>query len=265
MINFQEKFLKNKYTKWYMQIINKALLENRVKLKYCDDNYIYYERHHILPKSIYPEYKSIYKFKWNIVLLTLREHFLCHHLLTKMFSEKSNISKMYRAWKLILKYNKLKMTENREKIYKSFKTWYKHSDETKVKMSKAKKGIPLSESHKKSLKEKRSYMYTEERSEKLIKALKGRKLDKSHYENVCNAINNRSIEIKKVIYSKVSDKLKIVAQNRTPEQIKKAGDAKKGKIAISKNNTIKYIGKEDFIVYQINGWEMGFPKREIKS
>lgn len=42
----------------------------------------YYERHHILPKSLFPLWT---KRKSNIVLLTAREHFFCHQLLTKIY------------------------------------------------------------------------------------------------------------------------------------------------------------------------------------
>jgi DNA-binding transcriptional regulator YhcF (GntR family) len=65
------------YRKIYMLIINKAKLENRKK-----KNGIYFELHHILPKSLFP----LWKFKKaNKVLLTAREHFFCHQLLTKIF------------------------------------------------------------------------------------------------------------------------------------------------------------------------------------
>ena len=42
----------------------------------------YTERHHILPKAIFPEYKSE---SWNIVKLSAKDHFLAHYLLFKMF------------------------------------------------------------------------------------------------------------------------------------------------------------------------------------
>ena len=72
-------FLENKYTKWYWNIIERALSRKA-------DVAIVTERHHILPKGKYmfPEFKSLKMNKWNGVDLTLREHFLCHLLLTKM-------------------------------------------------------------------------------------------------------------------------------------------------------------------------------------
>lgn len=79
-------FLNNKYTKWYFSIIEKSL--NRLPI----DGY--YENHHILPKSIYPEFKSE---KWNLVRLTSREHFICHILLTKMVENEFKIKMIHAA------------------------------------------------------------------------------------------------------------------------------------------------------------------------
>tara|TARA_B100000508_G_C11422366_1_gene259025 strand:- start:182 stop:952 length:771 start_codon:yes stop_codon:yes gene_type:complete len=68
--------IKNKYYRIYFKIIQKAKNEQRKKGK------TYYEGHHVYPKSIYPKRKD------DIVLLTAKEHFVCHLLLTKMFDEK---------------------------------------------------------------------------------------------------------------------------------------------------------------------------------
>ena len=69
------KFLQNKYTKWYFNIISKA--QNRDTLGYV-------EKHHIIPKSLGGNNEQT-----NLVKLTAREHFVCHWLLTKMVIEKS--------------------------------------------------------------------------------------------------------------------------------------------------------------------------------
>ncbi len=65
-------FLDNKYTKWYNSIIDKA--KSRIL---CSS--IYTEKHHIIPKSMNGSNDVN-----NIVILTPREHFVCHLLLTKM-------------------------------------------------------------------------------------------------------------------------------------------------------------------------------------
>ena len=65
------------YRKIYIKIIRNAKNQNRRK---CDGNY--YEQHHILPKSLFPFWA---KRKSNLVLLTAREHFFVHELLTKIY------------------------------------------------------------------------------------------------------------------------------------------------------------------------------------
>jgi hypothetical protein len=71
-------FIKNTfYGKLYKRIIFNALFQKRIKSK---NNY--YEAHHILPRCLYPEYEDS---KDNLVLLTGREHYLCHYILTKIY------------------------------------------------------------------------------------------------------------------------------------------------------------------------------------
>lgn len=69
------------YRHIYMLIIERAKSEEKsgLRKKYNGE---YYERHHILPKSLFPLWA---KEKRNIVLLTFREHFFCHQLLTKIY------------------------------------------------------------------------------------------------------------------------------------------------------------------------------------
>lgn len=71
----------SKYYNWYVDICQHALL--RVL-----PNDAYVEIHHILPKSIFPEYS---KDPDNLVKLTAREHFICHWLLTKIISTPKSI------------------------------------------------------------------------------------------------------------------------------------------------------------------------------
>ena len=63
-------FLTNKYTTWYNSLIERAV--NRTLAGYT-------ETHHIIPKSLGGQDS-----KENLVILTAREHFICHLLLTKM-------------------------------------------------------------------------------------------------------------------------------------------------------------------------------------
>jgi hypothetical protein len=63
-------FIDNKYTRWYYNIVN--LAKERTITGYT-------EKHHIIPKSCGGDNS-----KENLVVLTAKEHFICHLLLTKM-------------------------------------------------------------------------------------------------------------------------------------------------------------------------------------
>lgn len=76
-------FTENKYSKWYNSIITKALL--RI------DNDGYTEKHHILPRSLGGSDDPT-----NLVILTAKEHFVCHLLLPK-FTEGLDRHKMIYA------------------------------------------------------------------------------------------------------------------------------------------------------------------------
>ena len=67
------------YCKIYMSIIFKASAENEQRLCNKQKGH-YYERHHIIPKSLGGSNAND-----NVIILTAREHFICHWLLVKMY------------------------------------------------------------------------------------------------------------------------------------------------------------------------------------
>ena len=69
------------YRHAYCVIISHAKSEEKLGLR-KKGNGEYYEAHHILPKSLFPLWE---KRSSNLVLLTAREHFFCHQLLTKIY------------------------------------------------------------------------------------------------------------------------------------------------------------------------------------
>jgi hypothetical protein len=80
--------INNKYTKWYLKIIENA--QNRASTKKEAKELLgYVEGHHIIPRSIHKNK--------DIVYLTPREHFICHLLLTKMVISSDHKQKMYFA------------------------------------------------------------------------------------------------------------------------------------------------------------------------
>lgn len=69
------------YRRVYALIVSRAKQEEKSGLR-KKGNGNYYEAHHILPRSLFPNW---IKRKSNVVLLTAREHFFCHQLLTKIY------------------------------------------------------------------------------------------------------------------------------------------------------------------------------------
>jgi hypothetical protein len=88
-----ENFLQNKYTKYYVGIVQ-SIRDRGVVCKAEAKRLLgYVESHHIFPVSLYPE---LSKDKSNLIFCTAREHFLLHRLLGKMTVGKDH-NKMLRA------------------------------------------------------------------------------------------------------------------------------------------------------------------------
>lgn len=81
-------FMDNKYKRWYFDIMQNA--QNRKTPT------VYTETHHIIPKSLggTDDYD-------NLVCLTAKEHYVVHHLLTKMTSTLIERGKMWNAFFLM--------------------------------------------------------------------------------------------------------------------------------------------------------------------
>jgi len=136
-------FIDNKYYKWYQQIIARG------KSRLVDPT-SYYEKHHIIPKSMGGNNK-----KENLVLLTAREHFICHWLLTKCVSE--GVDKMnYALWSMMNVENEFhqryKITS---RIYENLRT------KLAIVFSNQHKGKPKSDEHRKKISETRKRLIAE--------------------------------------------------------------------------------------------------------
>ena len=129
----------------YHKIINRAKSKDRIKLSKDHPNYIYYEAHHIIPKCLGGKGRCD-QWKWhpNIVLLTPKEHFICHLLLSYVHPENSKIissswlmcnstytkSGQPRYQPASRTYERLRLLKNKAKV----------SDKTRKKQSLAQKG-----------------------------------------------------------------------------------------------------------------------------
>jgi len=87
------------YLSIYNSIIKNAKRQGRKKTKPSNPNHIYYEKHHIIPRCIMKDRNREYLMdqKWNLVLLTAREHFICHRLLVKITKDTKYYYKMIYA------------------------------------------------------------------------------------------------------------------------------------------------------------------------
>lgn len=118
------------YIEIYNKIIEKAKSENR-KLK-CG---VYYEKHHIKPRSLF---KDLSKDTNNIILLTAKEHFICHVLLEKIYDCRQM---KYAIWRMC-----------NDGKYKVSARYYEYiKQKIAVESSKLNKGKKLSEEHKRKI------------------------------------------------------------------------------------------------------------------
>jgi len=140
-----------KYIATYNKIIFKAKLSNRFK-----STEHYYEAHHILPTSLGGSDE-----KFNKVLLTAREHFICHMLLYFHYRSINNVEatlSMAHAFQMMS--NRMTTNSNTYAIAKKAAskamTGTKHKQSTKDKISQALMGTVCSDSKKKAIGEKNS-------------------------------------------------------------------------------------------------------------
>lgn len=181
----QKQTLDNKYTKWYINIVRDAL--KRINID------VYTENHHILPKCFKLGGE---KDKRNIVILTAREHFVCHQLLVRMTDDKvlklklscaalrmafSNGVDRYKISSIVFSQIKEQLSRN-----KLGSIGYKWTDEQREKLKNRPhgftKGMTHTEETKLKIKEKRKLQIMSPRSpetkEKLRRALIGKSRSK---------------------------------------------------------------------------------------
>lgn len=124
------------YQKIYDQIIDRAKRENRL---YGKD--VYYERHHIIPKCMGGEgHVRQWKTHPNMVVLTAREHFICHWLLCRIYPDNKKLAHAF--W-----FMTKQKSDNQQRDYKVNSRTYaeavsnlKFTEEHKEKLSKWRRG-----------------------------------------------------------------------------------------------------------------------------
>ena len=166
-------FIKNKYSKYYYNIVERA--KSRTL---SPDTYV--EIHHIIPKSFF---KCRSKTGWldgdpessdNKVKLTAKEHITCHRLLVRMTNNVAKSKMAFAAWRMVFACKRHKRDRVSSRTYESAKLdmisahkankgSYKHSAKSKQKISRGNKGKRLGQK------------LSKEWSENISKALTGKK------------------------------------------------------------------------------------------
>ena len=163
-------FILNKYTQTYYRITDRARRRALPKEMYT-------EKHHIIPDSLGGDSS-----KENIAVLTAREHFICHWLLTKMLTGQAK-SKMVYALSMMRcsSYHTRYDTKITARVYENLKGKRIVSDVTRARMRIASKG--RTRKHVMSAEERtargnarRGATHTEETKQKIGDAHRGKVL-----------------------------------------------------------------------------------------
>jgi hypothetical protein len=115
-------FINNKYTRWYNHIIASGK-ERMVTTDYT-------ETHHIIPKSLGGSNNTK-----NLVVLTAREHFICHLLLPKMTAGKDKYKMVFALQAMVF------LNNDHQHRYKVTNRVY---ETLKRQVSALRKGVPAS-------------------------------------------------------------------------------------------------------------------------
>ena len=173
-------FLDNKYYKWYKKLTSKQ----DIRLD-C-----YTEKHHIIPRSMGGK-----DTKENLVVLTAREHYIAHLLLTKITKGANKKKMSFALWNMVNRDNGKRTSSRMYAIIRENHSMFlseslsgennpmfgkEHSKETRSKISKGGKGLKRTEETRQRISEankgKRNSMYgvpkTKEQKETASKRLK---------------------------------------------------------------------------------------------
>lgn len=102
VLNTLKPFLDNEQTEEYLSVVSKPFDGKG-------------EKHHILPRSVFPEYA---KCEWNLVNLSYKDHYRVHCLLPDMLSGKGRECMLY-AWNMMS--NRHRAAEDQYASYERFR------------------------------------------------------------------------------------------------------------------------------------------------
>ena len=190
------------YLSIYNSIIQRAISENRYKKNRSHTDYVYYERHHIIPRCM-----GGTNDKFNLVLLTGREHFLAHQLLVKIYPAEHKLVFALRS--LCGRKNKYHSRNNREYEWIKILHAEKMSLIQKGKQGKGykfKKGHTLSQGNNNGMYGKNHTQETKD-----LQSEKAKERDSSTYNFL--RIPKTDIIKEKISRSKTKQKYKLISPN----------------------------------------------------
>ena len=212
------------YKKIYDELINTRKILNRKK-----NNGIYYEKHHIIPKSCGGSNDPD-----NLILLTFKEHFFAHRLLVEIYNGELKRKMNYALWRMSSsnKNHKRIINSSQYSICRqaqlNAKTNHSRSEITKKKISDGHKGKKLSQETKEKLRKinlGKRRVISEETKKKIGESNKGKK--RTNEVNEKNRLRN--IGKKQSIETIDKRRKKLLGKPRPTEVIDR----------IKKNNTQK--------------------------
>lgn len=226
--------LTNKYQCWYYNIIQQA------QSRTVDPEII--EKHHIIPKSLGGSNHDS-----NLVSLTPREHYICHLLLTKMYTGKEKQKMVYAFWAIVNLCNRYQMRKvTKGRIYESLRRAY-------IQLQKDKAGLSHPNRGKKT--GRTSSDFTPEWKEKISAAKKGKSTWNKGIPVPAEQKSRQSATRK----SKQGTHGFNVRPKCRPEKAKAISETQKGRkwVYYPPTNERKPVDPKDLDYYLINGWCLG--------
>jgi len=234
-------FLENKYTKWYYEIIDRVKKEDRKK-----GMGVYYEEHHIIPSSIGGSDD-----KENKVMLTGREHYVCHSLLMRMCSNKHHMIKMAFAFSAM---NMINTSQDRCRSKQ-----YNYNKELLSECISAhyKEKFARQDHHNKGLRSWAKDLVWVNKDD-VIKRVAPNDVD-NYISEGWSLGHGRSSEYQKQIASKTHKSKKVSNETRQKQSESHKGktNATKNKKYINCDGKVKRVNEDELEKFLSQGWHLG--------
>jgi len=270
------------YTKLYNKLIQKAKNEQQLgkRVKHKDE---YFESHHVIPRCLNGLDDLL-----NLVLLTAREHFLAHWILTKIYPTNH---KLVYAFNCFCRTgcnheNHTRLFRPKSKLYKYAREKYiyllKHNDKWKQKMGKTMEDLVWIKNndtkecfriHKCSTKEfldigyklgriiNHRYPHTKVTKHKMSLAKLGKKISNKHKKSIIKQLKtriwiNNSIKSKHISKEK-ADNFIFLGWKLGRVKNKFIFGKNKNKVVVNKNGKCKFIDKDTLQNFLKRKWCLG--------